>query len=82
MNPSICRMVVYVETRPDQLGREKAAVVTGINPLSPMSVNLHVFEPLDTIEHNGPPFAPVTAVGSVPYSESGDPGSWHWPPRV
>jgi hypothetical protein len=83
MKPTIGRIVHYVETRPDQFGIEKAAIISAVGTgLDMDTVDLHVFQPLATVKHDGPAYEPVTAVGRVPFNyTSKEPGSWHWPER-
>ena len=74
MRPTVGRIVHYVPLRP--LGKHDcvAAIVTrrpGDNDIS-LAICLTTFEPFPNVPAS-------TAIAQVQFSESREPGSWHWP---
>jgi YD repeat-containing protein len=77
--PTPGRFVHYTLPDGPRAGETRAALITAVFG---SRVNLTVF--LDQYNDCGlqAPFEPVARAWSVDYDQSGQPGSWRWPPRV
>lgn len=82
--PTIGRIVHYVLPSGPRKGEVRPAIITRVwskieDERSPGMSNLSVFQ--DQSDDFGDHEYRARMAGSVYYNESGDPGTWHWPPR-